>query len=79
VDLEVFVIRSWTDRAFDHLTNGIDGCPFPDADAEFMVAGIGTVGNATWDARQTSSALASAAWVKDSMDDCDEHRWPLNS
>ena len=34
VHLVVLVVRPWSDRAFNHLTHGVDRLAFPDADAE---------------------------------------------
>ena len=48
VHLEVLVVRPWTDRAFDHLTNGVDRFAFPDADAEFMIVRAACIAMPRW-------------------------------
>src|ERR1019366_8067251 len=39
VHLVVLVVRPWSDRAFNHLTPGVDRFAFPDANAESVIVG----------------------------------------
>ena len=75
--LVVLVLCPWSDRAFDHLTHGVDGFAFPDADAESVIVGACMDWQRNVGRKPTfhrfGLGVLEAVGVVNSVDDCHKH------
>jgi hypothetical protein len=83
VHLVVLVVRPWSDRAFNHLTHGVDRFAFPDADAESVIVGSRMDWQRNVGRKPSFKCLGlsglKAFGVVNSVDDCHKHRFTVPS
>jgi len=83
VHLVVLVVRPWSDRAFNHLTHGVDRFAFPDADAESVIVGSRMDWQRNVGRKPSFECLGlgglKAFGVVNSVDDCHKHGSTVHS
>ena len=80
VHLVILVVRPWSDRAFNHLTYGVNRFAFPDADAESVIVGRSMDWQRNVGRKPSFECLGlgglKAFGVVNSVDDCHKHGLP---
>src|ERR1039457_7017708 len=83
VHLVVLVVRPWSDRAFNHLTHGVDRFAFPDADTESVIVGSRMDWQRNVGRKPSFECLGlgglKAFGVLNSVDDCHKHGLTVHS
>jgi hypothetical protein len=80
VHLVILVVCPWSDRAFNHLTHGVDGFALPNADAESVIVGSRMDRQGNVGGKPSFECLGlgglKASGVVNSVDDCHKHGSP---